>query len=266
MPRLMLTKATIDRLAQNLQLNADSGDSPVKTPDNLDSHPYFQQLATIDDPQIKRLYALFISARDRARTIAALPEDPEANTPVSLRPHGLVAGALLQLFERAVRLRFSIPDDCNIVIDGRWRVFSFFQPEEHACPGDCSNCKQSDSCPEERRDEHECHEGHNCGPNCKSLGGTGCGRPNCSCEEPAEPVARVDIRASFEQETFIDLKAVGVCLASLIPSDGIIENDTVITKFCINEPMYRAMKQAAHVLSSLAELCEQAQDWSYEPN
>lgn len=254
-----MTNTLVTLLARHLHLDADSGASPDRMPDNLEDKPNFQQIATIDRPHIKRLYALFTAARERARLIGSLLPNPDANHPVMMRPHGLLAASLMLLFEREVCLRFCIPDDCNIIVDRRWRVFSYSSPTSD-CDGNCSDCSQ-----EECSQRSEDAGGHDCGPNCKSLGGPGCGRPDCTCEEPKEPVERLDISVGLDKETFVDLKAVGVCLAGMLPAEKLLCGADVTTKFGINEPMYRAMKKVLPILARLTEMCEQKNGWSFEP-
>lgn len=258
----MLTKSTVDRLAQNLRLDADTGVAPTKTPE-LDDEPNFQQLCTITEPEIKRLYALFVDARERAVEISRQPDDPNANHLPRMRPHALLINALLFLFERAVRTRYNIADHVNIVIDARWRVFSY-SAQQHQCDGDCSNCDQADDCDESH--DHECSESHDCGPNCISKGGTGCGRPNCSCEEPTEPVERLDIRVGFDKDTFTNLKAVGVCLAGMLPTEETSDDEDCATLVCINEPMYHAMKLTIDFMTTITGMCETERGWSHEPD
>jgi hypothetical protein len=252
-----MTNTLVTLLARHLRLNADSGACPDKTPDGLEEHPKFQQIGTVDKPHIKRIFALFIAARERAESSAASDSRQK-------KPDILLVTALLHLFERAVRLRFNISDRANLVIDRNWRVFYYSTPEEQeeTCDGDCKNCNHNEC--EDRTDQQE--DRHDCGPLCRSRGGPGCGRPDCTCKEPEEPVERTDIQVTMNQKTFSDLKAVGVCLASQLQNenqDG--DHGEINVVFCINQPMYQAMKKAVIILTGLTSLCEKENGWNYQP-
>lgn len=256
-----MNKTLVRLLARHLRMELYER-LPYVHPDYGD-RPDLKDVGRLKTVQLKWLYNLAYQAVLRHKEAAHKHANKKAGDQINLHPHLFLAQGLLLLFRRAVRLQFDISDEYEFVIGHNWRIYLVSGggggcakrgqqgKSGEDCDGDCADCDQQDDC-------------NDCGPNCKTLGGTGCGKPDCSCEEPDEDIPRVDIRGDFDRESFINLRAVGQCLAGLKAEKSADPQADLSAVFCINEPMYRAMKQAIGILTHLTDICEQREGWRYD--
>jgi hypothetical protein len=172
-----------------------------------------------------------------------------------------LATALLHLYDRAIRERFSIPDDCRFVVDGRWRIFSYSVPEQ-ICTGDCQNCSQRDNCPEDHdQPQHQHREDHHdCGPNCKSRGGPGCGRSDCTCKAPDEPVEVFELDFCVTPTILVELQAVGQFLSNLQPNSNTGDEKQLTISTSLTEAILQAIAQTGEILVNLSSFCRDEQN------
>jgi len=248
-----LNKTLTRLLARHLRM--ELREDLVPDQDDLADEPKVQPIATVTDQHLKWLHGLAHQAHDRYRQAMIDQADPENDEWICVRPIASLVNALMMLFERGVRERFHIADAANIVVTRDWMVYGYAAKpscgsgEQQDCDGNCEDCDKDD--------------GHDCGPDCISNGGPGCGRPDCTCEEPPD-LKRLTFTITVEEAP--SLMSLGTVFMRLFAMCRNEEPDDGTHKLPLNitENGYKSMKTMCRLLQQICTECEESEGWCTE--
>ncbi|MBU0624936.1 hypothetical protein KKF05_01190 [Patescibacteria group bacterium] len=250
-----MTKTIVKLLARHLYMDLRENLTPNQ--DDLSQEPGVWLIGSLTTPHLKWLYGLADQAHTRYRyqlgTLASSIERDQTTT-VRLRPLLALINTLLMLFEYAVRQQFNIPDETNIAVTRDWQVFGY-TPERTDCSGDCDECQDCDDCSD--------HDQHDCGENCKSRGGSGCGRPDCQCEDPTG-IKQLNLTISTEEsQSFGSTGKMLLGIFTLMRKRE-PQADQYHVTLKIPKAGYRSIKVICRILQQICDQCEQDQAWCSE--